>query len=214
MATMALVNHNVDDQRLLEEMLESGAKPPQSAATEGLHFLLASPFRYKSPPPAGSRFRARFDPAVFYGAEDVPTACAEAGYWRWRFWMDSEGLAGINKTLAMTLFEFHAKTDALLDLTVLPLSEHRDVWTDKNDYRQTQELARTARANGAEILRSESARNGPQGRCLNILTPQVFRNNAEPYRHVTQTWQLHMNAPTGVIWQRELMRETLVFDFG
>lgn len=212
-ATMALVNHRVEDQLVLEKMLEDAAKPNLPAAAQGLHYLLASPFRYSSPPPAGSRFRGRFDPAVFYGAEDVPTACAEAGYWRWRFWMDSQGLAGISKTIAMTLFEFYARTQALLDLTIAPLSADRDLWTDRNRYSATQELARLARAGGIEIIRSESARNGPHGRCLNIMSPQAFRNASEPYRHVTQTWQMHITPPAGVIWQRELVRETLEFSF-
>ena len=208
---MALVNQRIEDQHLLESMLETAAKPPQPAATRGLHFLLSTPFRYP-PPPAGSRFRSRFDPGVFYAAQDVPTACAEAGYWRWRFWMDSAGLAGVVKAVAMTLFEFHAGSRALLDLTAPPLSADRQRWTDRLDYGPTQELARQARQQGFEIIRSESVRR-PQGRCLSILTPQVFRNVHEPYRHVTQTWQLHMNASTGVIWQRELAAETLEFRF-
>lgn len=210
---MALVNHNVDDQLLLESLLEQSAKPALPKAADGLHYLLASPFRYQSPPPAGSRFRARFDPAVFYGAEDVATACAEAGYWRWRFWMDSAGLAGTHKTMSMSLFEFHARTTALLDLTTPPLNSARDTWTQQNDYTGTQALARDAREHGIEIIRSESVRNSPHGRCLSILTPQVFRNIQEPYRHVTQTWQLHINPPSGVIWQRDLVRETLEFRF-
>ena len=209
---MALVNHCADDQRLLEDMLESAAKPLQPAATRGLHFLLAAPFRYP-PPPGGSRFRGRFDPGVFYAAEDVPTACAEAGYWRWRFWRDSEGLANVIKAIAMTLFEFRAATRALLDLTLPPLSADRQLWTDSRNYAATQELARQARDQGIEIIRSESVRNGPRGRCITVLTPQVFKNVQEPYRHVTQTWQLHLNVAAGVVWQRELMPETLEFRF-
>lgn len=210
---MALADHRVDDQLVLEQMLEEAAKPPLPSGAEGLHFLLASPFRYRSPQPAGSRFRGQFDPAVFYGAEDAPTACAEVGYWRWRFWADSEGLAGIRKSIAMTLFEFHAKTRALLDLTIPPLSANRLAWIDRNDYSATQALARRARDQDIEIIRSESARNGPQGRCLNILTPQAFKNASKPYRNATQTWQLHIDASSGVVWQRDFVRETLEFTF-
>ena len=55
-----------------------------------LHYLLATPFRYASP--IGSRFRAPADPGVWYGAEKERTACAELGFWRWRFLMDATGL--------------------------------------------------------------------------------------------------------------------------
>ena len=58
-------------------------KPPVPAGARTLHYLLFTPFRYP-PPPGGSRFRGPNDPGVFYGADEVRTACAELGYWRWR----------------------------------------------------------------------------------------------------------------------------------
>ena len=59
-----------------------------------LHWLLFTPFRYP-PPPGGSRFRGPNDPGVFYGADEIRTACAELGYWRWRHLQDSPALAAM-----------------------------------------------------------------------------------------------------------------------
>ena len=78
------------EQEALEAILER-AKPPAPAR---LHYLLATPFRYP-PWSRGSRFRSPADPGVLYAAEERRTACAEVGYWRWRFLTDSAGLSGL-----------------------------------------------------------------------------------------------------------------------
>lgn len=210
-ATMALVTGNVNDQAILEDIIET-VKPTLPKGADGLHFLLSTPFRYLPPPPAGSRFRGRFDPAVFYGAEDVKTACGEAGYWRLRFWMDSEGLASQSTTMAMTLFEFHGAATAVLDLTEPPFADDRDRWIHPTDYAHTQAIANKARRDGIELIRSESVRNSPDGRCLTILTPTVFKAVAEPFRHQRQTWNLFIQPPNLVVWQRDLHRDTFRFE--
>ncbi|HTJ97012.1 MAG TPA: RES family NAD+ phosphorylase [Rhodocyclaceae bacterium] len=202
-ATIALVQGNAAEQAVLEDIIES-VKPRLPIEAEGLHYLLSTPFRYLSPPPSGSRFRSRFDPAVFYGAEDVTTACAEAGYWRLRFWLDSAALAGKSTSMQMTLFEFHGATSMLLDLTATPFKAKRRIWTDPDNYTETQRLALEARAQGIEVIRSESARNGPKGRCLTLLTPAVFKAVKEPFRHQQQTWSLFLQPPNLTVWQRDL----------
>ena len=89
-STMVLVD-TVAEQAVLERLVESSKPPvPRDVARLGLHWLLFTPFRY-APPPGGSRFRATGDPGVFYGADERRTACAELGYWRWRFLTDSAG---------------------------------------------------------------------------------------------------------------------------
>ena len=60
------------------------------AGARALDYLLFTPFRY-APPPGGSRFRGETDPGVLYCADEVRTACAELGYWRWRHLLDSAG---------------------------------------------------------------------------------------------------------------------------
>lgn len=210
-ATMALARGDLAAQALLEDIIEE-SKPPLPPAAQGLHYLLSTPFRYQSPPPDGSRFRRREDPAVFYGAEDIRTACAEAGYWRLRFWMDSAGLSARSASMPMTLFEFHGATDKALDLTRPPLLERRDDWIQPRDYRASQSLAVEARAAGAEVIRYESVRDGPDGRCLAILSPLSFKARREPYRHVQQSWSLFLQPPLAV-WQRDLDGDSFAFDF-
>jgi hypothetical protein len=211
-ATLALAGGHLADQTLLEDIIE-GIKPQLPPEAAGLHFLLGTPFRYLPRPPAGSRFRGRFDPAVFYGAEDIKTACAEAAYWRLRFWLDSEALAGKPASMSMTLFEFHGATQALLDLTRPPFKAKRKAWTHAADYSETQALANRARAEGIEAIRSESARNGPTGRCLSILTPAVFKAVAEPFRHQQQTWSLYLRPPNLAVWQRDINGDRFQFTY-
>lgn len=211
-ATIALTMGNADDQAVLEGIIEN-AKPLALREAAGLHFLLSTPFRYMAPPPAGSRFRGRFDPAVFYGAEDIKTACAEAGYWRLRFWMDSEGLASQAGSMQMTLFEFHGATKALLDLTLPPFKARRKIWIHSSDYAKTQELGVKARKAGIEMIRSESVRNNPDGRCLTILTPAVFKAVAEPFRQQMQTWSLFIQPPNRIVWQRDLNGDMYQFAY-
>ncbi len=210
-ATLRLARGNLDDQRLLEDILDT-AKPPAASAAGDLHWLLATPFRYR-PPVGGSRFRGRFDPGVFYGAQDRPTACAEAGYWRLRFFLDSVGLAGQSATVPLTLFEFHAATDRALDLTTAAFADARAALAHPADYAASQMLAGQARDVGIDLIRYGSARLA-DGLCLALLTPDPFRQVAEPYRNAHQTWQLTLLPPTRVVWERELHAERWEFLYG
>jgi len=72
-STLRLVA-NVEEQLLLERLLDQ-SKPPLPPEASDLHYLLSTPFRYSSP--IGSRFRARADSGIWYGAEAQRTACAE-----------------------------------------------------------------------------------------------------------------------------------------
>jgi len=209
-ATMALVRGSVTAQALLEDILED-AKPLLPPEVRGLHWLLATPFRYW-PLPGGSRFRRREDPGVFYGAEERETACAETGYWRLRFWNESAFLSRQSRSIPLTLFEFHAATERALDLTRSPLVADRVLWTYADDYSATQTLADSARQASAEILRYESVRR-PSGRCLAILSPEPFRSVSDPFRNSQQSWNLLINPPHRLVWQRELSNECWTFDF-
>ena len=82
-ATQRLVG-TLAEQDLLEAMLER-SKPPRPQATDGLDYLLATPFRY---PPLrhGSRFGRREEPALFYASCTRDTLLAEAAYYRFVFW--------------------------------------------------------------------------------------------------------------------------------
>lgn len=209
-SSMHLAHGDLHDQALLEDILDA-AKPPPPPDVAGLHWLLATPFRYR-PDSAGSRFRARHTPGVFYGAEERQTACAETGYWRLRFWLDSAGLAQRRAHVELTLFEFHAAHPQLLDLLAPPLLAARAQWVAPDDYTATQALAATARDAGVGVIRYESARR-PRGVCLAVLAPDAFRRVADAWRNVQQTWTLMLLPPSTVVWQRHLGDERWSFQY-
>jgi hypothetical protein len=200
-ATLRLVD-NLEEQRLLEDVLEA-TKPAIPAEAKRLHYLLFTPFRY--PPQRGSRFRALDDPGVFYGAETARTACAELGYWRWRFLTDSKGLANLGPA-QQTLFQTAVKTLAV-DLEKQPFSRDAKLWRDPDDYSATQALAKAARTAGIGLIRYRSVRDPEAGRCGAVLRPDAFSLPAPTAP--TQTWLLTVTKDFAV-WQRD--REAFEFD--
>jgi hypothetical protein len=200
-STLRLVD-GLEEQRVLEDILEA-SKPPVPAAARGLHYLLFTPFRY--PAPRASRFRALTDPGVFYGAETVRTACAELGYWRWRFLSDSKGLAQLGPA-PQTLFEVGASALAV-DLQRPPFSRDAALWKHPSDYSATQEFGKIARAAEIGLIRYASVRDPARGRCGAILRPEAL----SPPRPIspTQSWILTVSADYA-IWQRD--REAHQFD--
>ncbi len=193
-ATMKLVD-GVAEQRLLEQLLES-AKPPLPAAAAGLHYLLATPFRYP-PLPRGSRFRAAGEPGVFYGADALRTACAELGYWRSRFLADAPALARL-EPVAHTAFQAVVATSAL-DLRRAPLVRDAAAWTAPDDYGATQALARGCREAGIGAIRYASVRDPAHGACTALLRPEGF-DATRPVGAI-QTWWLAVQ-PAQATWRR------------
>lgn len=178
-ATMKLVD-SLDEQAELERLLEA-SKPPLPPAGTGLHYLLNTPFRYRSPHP--SRFRRAGEPGIWYGAEELHTAAAEVAYWRWRFLMDSDGLRDGELLSEHTFFEARADGPAL-DLSEPPWNAAEPSWSDPDDYRACQALAGQARERGVHWLRYVSARQ-PGGHCGAVLTPQCLLLVEPQHR---QTW--------------------------
>lgn len=204
-STMKLVD-SADEQQLLEELLET-AKPPLPASALGLHYLLATPFRYP-PLPRGSRFRAAGEPGVFYGAERLPTACAELGYWRWRFLRDAPALRRID-AVAHTAFRAAIRASAI-DLRKPPLVRDARQWTDADSYDATQELSRRARKGEIEAIRYQSVRDPRHGGCVALLTPLGFASKSP--RGAQQTWWLSVQADRA-IWIRGAVRMQFEFAY-
>jgi len=201
-STLRLVDNNAADHEALERLLED-SKPALPASVKRLHYLLATPFRY--PPPSGSRFRAPNDPGVLYGAAERRTACAELGYWRWRFVQDSRGLRALDAT-PQTLFQVGLDT-AGIDLRNPPYARDRAQWTDALSYAATQEMGQKARAASAGVLLYESVRDARRGLCAAVLSPAALR----PARPLAQeTWFLTVTSK-GVLWSRERTRFDLEF---
>ena len=170
-STMRLVD-TLAEQRALEDLLEAG-KPPLPAEAAPLHYLLATPFRYPAPPPAGSRFRGIGDPGVWYGATAVHTALAEVAYWRLKFLADSPATPDL-PPVPHTVFRAEVAGPALV-LTDAAFARRRAQWEDPASYVATQALARAARHSGVALIRYRSVRDPQHRACTAVLTPKAFR---------------------------------------
>ena len=168
-STRKLVDSDAE-QALLEELID-GAKP-RDPARGRLHYLLSTPFRY---PPLryGSRFGARHERGIWYGAETLRTGFAEVAYYRLVF------LAGTHaqlEPLAVSLTTFNAgiRTTRGVDLTQPPFSAHIDVLASRTSYAATQALGADMRAAGVEAFRYVSARDTERGVCVAVMRPDAF----------------------------------------
>lgn len=178
-STMRLVD-TLAEQRVLEDLLEAG-KPPMPAEAAHLHYLLATPFRYPAPPPAGSRFRAIGDPGVWYGATAVHTALAEVAYWRMKFLADSPATPDL-PPVPHTVFRAEVAGPALV-LTDVVFARRRAQWEDPASYVMTQALARAARAAGITLIRYRSVRDPQHRACTAVLAPKAFRSHEPLEQH-------------------------------
>ena len=179
-STMRLTD-SLEEQSILEAVLEE-SKPPLPSAVRRLHYLLATPYRYR--PHAGSRFRAALEPGVWYGAEELRTALAEKSYWRLRFLLDSPATPD-QKPVPHTVFQAAVRSRAALDLTRAPFVRERAAWTHRSDYRDTQSFATIARAAHIELIRYESVRDPEHAACAAVLDPLAF-GRGKP--HGLETW--------------------------
>ena len=168
------------DQMLLEQILEE-SKPKLPPGAEKLHYLLATPFRYR--PRMGSRFRAPFDAGVWYGAEALRTALAEKSYWRLRFLLDSPRTPDLGP-VPHTAFTASIRA-AAVDLTARPLDRDRETWTDRTSYAATQAFAAIARQAPVQAIRYESVRDAEHEACVAVLTPAAFQRPAPRHQ---ETW--------------------------
>ena len=173
----------IAEQQLLEELIDA-AKPTIPSAARGLHYLLATPFRYGHL--AGSRFRrAGTRPGIFYGAERMATVVAETAYWRLLFLSRSPGIKLPATTTEYTAFSVAVSVARALDLTAPPMSRGHSAWTDPDDYSRCQALADQARKIGAQTIRYQSVRDPGGGFNVALLDPAGFRDKAPRFE---QTW--------------------------
>jgi len=200
-STMRLAD-TLEEQRVLEQLLEA-SKPPLPPEARGRHYLVFTPFRYRSPVP--SRFRRATDPSVWYGAEELRTACGEVAYWKWRFLLDSDGLANQALHTEHAFFQARARGRSA-DLTAPPWNAAARAWRHQTDYSACQELALEARERELAWVRYSSARvaGGVSGAVLRAEALSV----AEPL--VQQTWACK-TASAGVYLQRAGLAERFEF---
>jgi hypothetical protein len=204
-STLRLVD-TLAEQAQLEALLE-GSKPALPAvAGTARHYLLLTPFRYPPRHPGGSRFRAATDPGVFYGADERRTACAELGFWRWRFLMESPALQRL-EPLAHTLFQASA-AGVCIDLRAAPFDRDAPSWADPTSYHACQQIGVEARAAGIVVIRYRSVRDPQGGACAAVLQPGALG----PQLLAEQTWRLAVTRER-VQWQRDSVLQPESFEF-
>ena len=171
-ATSTLVD-DLSEQALLEDLLDI-AKPPRRPGTEGLHYLLATPFRY---PPLhhGSRFGGRFEPSLFYGSRTLATVLAEAAYYRLVFWTAMAIPPPSGRLVTQhALLGARYRGERGVRLTELPCAEYEDVLTHPSDYGPTQRLGRALREAGVDAVEFASARDPGRGRNVGLFEPRAL----------------------------------------
>lgn len=204
-ATLKLVDTPAE-QAVLEELLEA-SKPDLAEGTGDLDYLLATPFRYR-PQGRGSRFRRPGPgPGVFYGAERVETALAEAAFWRLMFFADAPDVPWPVHPLEHTAFAVRIAVKRAIDLTTPPLDARRADWTSPADYGPCQALAEEARGGGIELIRYASVRDPGRGINLALLAPKGFAARAPV---AAETWRLVPGA-FGLVALAEFPRRMLEF---
>lgn len=206
-ATLKVVD-TLAEQETLEELLEE-SKPPLPRDTGRMHYLLVAPFRYASPWP--SRFRSPHEPGVWYGARELRTACAEVGYWRWRFMSDSDAFGDEPITAELTFFPARVR-GRVADLTATPWAAFRAAWMHPSGYAACQALAHAAREEGVDWIRYASVRDPRHGACGAVLRPGVLQT---PDLTRQQTWTCLVRPRTVVMKPTALDsgEQPLEFDF-
>lgn len=166
------------DQAMLEDVLDA-SKPPPPYDCAKLHYLAATPFRYRSQHP--SRFRAAGRRGVWYGATALETSLVEVAYHRHRFWAASAAEPP-RRPLLMTGFRGRLRSRTLLDLNAVPsLLPEQDLFCEP-PYAPTIALAEQAQAAGAQVIRYTSLRcrqlQQRDGQtCYAALSAQAFEGN-------------------------------------
>jgi hypothetical protein len=174
---------NFEDQARLEELAEA-AKPDLPKSAQGLHYLLASPFRYGHK--SLSRFRrANERPGIFYASEAEATAIAETAYWRLRFFSRSPDFVPGNRTSEHLSFSVAVSTLRAVDLSRPPFDAQASDWVHPNEYKTCQEFADVARKADAQLIRTVSVRDPDAGYNSAIFDPSIFAGKTPDYR---QTW--------------------------
>lgn len=184
-STMRLTD-TLEEQQILEDMLEA-SKPRLPSSCAGLHYLLATPFRY-APYAQGSRFRRQgFTEGVFYGSETAATALAEIAFYRLMFFAQSPQAALPSNPVQHTAFSVPCRSARAIDLTRPPLAQDRLRWTNLVDYGPCQELADSARTANAEMIRYASVRDPDNGFNIALLSAAAF---AQKRPKVEQSWHV------------------------
>ena len=198
----------VEDQAVLEQLVEE-VKPVMPVAARGLHYLLATPFRYGHF--GASRFRrANERPGIFYGSEHIDTAVAETAYRRLLFFSRSPDFTPPKTVVEHSAFTVPVAVERSFDLTTAPFNSQAAQWMDPDDYRACQEVGAQARRIEAQAIRYASARDPEHKPNLALLDPAGFAANAPT---IEQTWHFRYEAGWITAFAAFPSVERFTFDF-
>jgi hypothetical protein len=172
-STSRLADGPIEEERL--EALVEAVKPPLPRSARGLHYLLATPFRYGHR--TASRFRrANERPGIFYASEHSRTCLAEMAYWRLRFFAAAPAAQLPVTTTDYLMFRVRLGCGRAFDLTKPPFDRDQARWVDPADWSACQAFARQARSLDTQLIRYPSARDADGGVNVALLDPAAFRD--------------------------------------
>jgi hypothetical protein len=160
-----------EEQAILEGMIEK-AKPHLPHATQHLHFLLSTPFRY-SPLLNGSRFGTKKERSIFYCSKEPTTTFAELAYYRLFFLNGSTGDFGLVE-LSHTLFCCKIRSERFIDLTQPPFMQAESILSSPHSYSETQALGVQMRNKNIDVFAFISARDPQKGINYGVFDPKAF----------------------------------------
>ena len=207
-STSRLTDSLADEERL--ELLIEQAKPPLPEKARGLHYLLATPFRYGHRSP--SRFRKAGErPGIFYASESSKTCIVEMAYWRLRFFAASPGVLLPTTTTEYLMFCVGLDAVRALDLTLPPFVKRRSKWVDKNSWDACQAFGAGARGIDAQLIRYESARDEEGGVNVALFDPACF---TAPVPSSAGTWHFRFQDKKLLVIGASPSFDRFQFDFG
>ena len=181
-STRKLVD-SLAEQAILEDLLEENAKPPmpEMDCTQSLHYLLTSPFRYKT---CGSRFGHQHEIALWYGSLELKTCFAEIAFYRFAFYAATVGQLKKNTAVKHTAYQASVRSQRSVALDAVPFTQYRQQLSAPDSYADTQPLGTAMRAAGIEVFSYASARQ-KGGHNIGVFTPAVF----EPQQKIDASFQ-------------------------
>jgi RES domain len=195
------------EQHALELLIEK-TKPVIPPEARGLHYLIATPFRYGAPYPRGSRFRRAGNTlGVFYASEHPHTAIAELCFHRLLFFSESPNTKWPSDAGEYTAFAVDYSAMSI-DLTLAPLAHSSALWTHVTNYEACQAIADLARTINVDLIKYASVRDPVHRKNIAILHPRALAMT-EP--NARQTWRLLLGT-NGARALCEMPAEAIDFD--
>jgi hypothetical protein len=190
-STRELVN-TLEEHEILEDLIETRSKPilPHEPEFLGLHFLLATPFRY---PPLryGSRFGRRFERSLWYGAKELETALGESAFYRFLFFSGTEAKILPCRT-SHSVYAINILTHQGVILEHDPFKKYSAFISQKDTYHHSQPLGSAMRDLGVQGFSYFSARLGGKIN-IGVFSPRAFTSKSVDFIQHWKCYTDHQN---------------------